>query len=94
VVSVDSAGVQSDGSASSLVQRLGAPLNRWDIWARFDSQSSCEKEKEHLWLEAPVRLKFAREHPDQDTNGNIVAVSEAWQRANCIASNDPRLKSN
>ena len=73
---------------------LRAPLNRWDIWAKFDSQSSCEKEKEHLWLEAPVRLKFASEHPDQDADGNMVAVSEAWQRANCIVSNDPRLKSN
>jgi len=73
---------------------LSAPLNRWDIWAKFDSQSSCEKEKEQLWLEAPVCLKFASEHPDQDADGNIVAVSEAWQRANCLASNDPRLKSN
>jgi len=72
---------------------LSAPLNKWDIWARFDSQTSCEKEKQHLRIEAPVRLKFAREHPDQDANGNIVAVSEAWQRADCIASDDPRLKS-
>ena len=45
---------------------LSAPLNKWDIWARFDSQTSCEKEKQHLRIEAPVRLKFAREHPDQD----------------------------
>jgi hypothetical protein len=72
---------------------LSAPLNKWDIWARFESQTSCEKEKQHLRNEAPVRLKFAREHPDQDANGNIVAVSEAWQRADCIASDDPRLKS-
>jgi len=41
-----------------------------------------------------VRLKFAHEHPDpdQDQNGNIVAVAEAWQRAECIATDDPRLK--
>ena len=44
-------------------------------------------------MEAPPRLRFAREHSQQDTNGNIVAVSEAWQYADCIASNDPRLKS-
>jgi phosphoribosylpyrophosphate synthetase len=28
----------------------------------------------------------------QDQNGNIVAVAAAWQRAECIASDDPRLK--
>jgi hypothetical protein len=73
---------------------ISAPLNKWDIRARFDSKTSCEKEKEHLTFEAPVRLEFAREHPDQDANGNIVAVSEAWQHADCIASDDPRLQSN
>jgi hypothetical protein len=72
---------------------ISAPLNKRDIWARFDSQTSWEKEKQHLRIEAPLRLKFAREHPDQDVNGNIVAVSEAWQHAECIASDDPRLKS-
>jgi hypothetical protein len=70
---------------------LSAPLDRWDIWAKFDSEVSCKKEKEHLRTEAPARLKFAHEHPDEDPNGNIVAVSEAWQLAECIASNDPRL---
>jgi len=38
-----------------------------------------------------LRLQFAHEHPDQDQNGNIVAVAEAWQRAECFASDDPRL---
>jgi len=71
---------------------LSAPLNKWDIWAKFDSQISCEKEKEHLRNEAPIRLKFAREYPDQDVNGNIVAVSEAWQYADCIESDDLHLK--
>jgi hypothetical protein len=71
---------------------LRAPLNKWDIWSRFDSPTSCEKEKEHLRTEAPVRLKFAGEHPDQDPNGNIAAVSEAWQLADCIATDDLRLK--
>jgi hypothetical protein len=73
---------------------LSAPPNKWDIWAKFDSESECEKEKEHLRTEAPIRLKFAREHPDQDPNGNIVAVSEAWQLAECVAADDPRLKGN
>jgi hypothetical protein len=81
------------GEHSRSFNDLTAPLNKWDIWARFDSQISCEKEKENLRIEAPVRLKFAREHPDKDTNGNIVAVSEAWQYADCVASDDPRLKS-
>ena len=74
---------------------LSAPLNRWDIWGNaFDSEVSCRKEKERLRAEAPRRLRFAHEHPDQDPNGNIVAVSEAWQLAECIASDDPRLKRN
>ncbi len=71
---------------------LSAPLNKWDIWAKFDSRDSCEKDKEHLRTEAPRRLEFAREHPDQGLNGNIVAVSEAWQLAECVATDDPRLK--
>ncbi len=72
---------------------LAAPLNRWDIWGRpFDSAASCTKEKERLRTEAPRRLKFAHEHPDQDPNGNIVAVAEAWQFAECVATDDPRLK--
>ena len=70
---------------------LSAPLNRWDLWASFDRKTSCENEKEHLRHEAPLRLKFAHEHPDQDRNGNIVAVSEAWQKAECIATDDPRV---
>jgi hypothetical protein len=71
---------------------LNAPLNKWDIWVSFESYASCEKEKEHLRKEAPLRLKFAHERSDQDPNGNIVAVAEAWQMAECIATDDPRLK--
>ena len=70
---------------------LAAPLNRWDVWLKFDSDSKCEKEKQRLRTEAPLRLRFAREHPDQDPSGNLVAVSEAWQLAECIASSDSRL---
>jgi hypothetical protein len=72
---------------------LTAPLNRWDIWGRqFNSEESCSKEKQLLRTEAPRRLEFAREHPDQDPNGNLVAVAQAWQLAECVASDDPRLK--
>jgi len=71
---------------------LNASLNKWDIQGSFDSETSCVKEKERIRIEAPLRLKFAHEHPDQDRNGNIVAVAEAWQRSECVASDDPRLK--
>ena len=71
---------------------LSAPLNKWDIWAKFGSKADCDREKKHLHSEAPIRLKWARENPDQDPDGNIVAVSEAWQHADCVASDDPRLK--
>jgi hypothetical protein len=72
---------------------LTAPLNRWDILGRpFNSEESCSKEKQRLRSEAPKRLEFAREHPDQDPNSNIVAVAQAWQLAECIATDDPRLK--
>jgi hypothetical protein len=73
---------------------LNAPLSRWDIPASSESNANCEKEKERIRNEAPLRLKFAHEHPEQDQNGNIVTVAEAWQRAECIASDDPRLKGN
>jgi hypothetical protein len=46
---------------------LSAPLNRWDIWASFGSEISCRKGKQHLRTEAPIRLKFDREHPDLDS---------------------------
>jgi len=71
---------------------LNAPLNRWDIQASFDSETSCVKEKERIRNEAPLRIRFAHEHPDQDQNGNIEAVAEAWQRSECVASDDSRLK--
>jgi hypothetical protein len=72
---------------------LTAPLNRWDILGRhFNSEESCSKEKQRLRSEAPKRLEFAREHPDQDPNSNIVAVAQAWQLAECVATDDPRLK--
>ena len=70
---------------------LSAPLNRWDLWPSFDLKTSCENEKEQLRTEAPLRLNFAHEHPDQGRNGNMVAVSEAWQMAECIATDDPRV---
>src|ERR1035437_5723519 len=71
---------------------LTASLNRWDIQASFESETSCVKEKDRIRNEAPLRLKFAHEHPDQNQNGNIVAVAEAWQRAEWVATDDPRLK--
>jgi len=73
---------------------LNAPLSRWDIPASSESNANCEKEKERIRNEAPLRLKFAHEHPDQDQNGNIAAVAEAWQRAECVATDDPRLNRN
>jgi|SRR5215469_10201397 len=71
---------------------LHAPMNKWDILGKFDSQASCEKEKENVKAEAPARIRFGREHPDQDPNGNVLAVAEAWQLADCVAADDPRLK--
>jgi hypothetical protein len=73
---------------------LNAPINRWDIQGSFNSDASCEKEKARIRKEAPLRLNFAHEHPEQDQNGNIAAVAEAWQRSECVASDDPRLKHN
>jgi hypothetical protein len=80
------------GSHPRAFNDLNAPINKWDIQGRFDSEASCQKEKESIRNEAPLRLKFAHEHPDQGGNGNIVAVAEAWQRSECISSDDPRLK--
>jgi hypothetical protein len=56
---------------------LNASFNTWDIWASFESNTSCEKEKERIQNEAPLRLKFGHEHPDQDRNGNIVTVARS-----------------
>jgi hypothetical protein len=73
---------------------LNAPMNRWDIWASFESQAACEKEKERIRNEAPLRIRFAHERPDQDLNGNILAVAQAWQLAECVATGDLRLRRN
>jgi hypothetical protein len=55
---------------------LTAALNRWDILGRpFNSEESCSKEKQRLRSEAPRRLEFVREHPDQDPKGNLLAVA-------------------
>lgn len=71
---------------------LGAPLNRWDIWTSFESETACNQAKERVRAEAPARLGFAREHPEQDPNGNIKAVAQAAQLAQCVAADDPRLR--
>jgi len=71
---------------------LSAPMNRWDIWASFESQTACEKENARIRDEAPLRIKFAHERPDQDRNGNIVAVAQAWQLAECVATDDSASK--
>jgi hypothetical protein len=38
-----------------------------------------------------LRIKFAHEHPDQDLNGNIIAVAQAWQLTEYVATDDLRL---
>ena len=68
------------GSHPRAFNDLNAALNKWDIQGSFDSETSCVKEKKRIRNEAPLRINFAHEHPDQDPNGNIVAVAEAWQR--------------
>jgi hypothetical protein len=73
---------------------LSAPMNRWDIWASFESQAACEKEKTRIRNEAPLRSEFAHKHPDQVPNGNIVTVAQAWQLAEVVATDDLRLNKN
>jgi hypothetical protein len=74
---------------------LNASLDKWDKSGRgLNRRQAARKRRNAIRNEAPLRLKFAHEQPDQDRNGNIVAVAEAWQRAECIASDDPRLKPN
>lgn len=88
------AGIQPDGTASSFIQRPQCASEQVGYLGEVRFGKRVREREGHLRTEAPIRLKFAREHPDQDSNGNIVAVSEAWQLAECVATDDPRLKGN
>lgn len=57
---------------------LSAPLNKWDIWARFDSRSSCEQEKEHLLFEALVRLSATRKRASWGALAVLTAADLQW----------------
>jgi len=79
------------GSHPRAFNDLNAPMDKWDIQKTFDTQADCVKQKDLLLAEAPRRIAFANQHPDQDPNGNILAVAQAWQLAQCVAADDPRL---
>jgi hypothetical protein len=71
---------------------LNAPLNKWYIVNKYYTQPSCERDKERMRADGATRIRFGREHPDLDPKGDTLVLGEAWQLANCVNSNDPRLK--
>ncbi len=59
-----------------------APLGQWTIRASYDSARKCEKARNKL------KAEMSKPH------GHLGTVSSYLTMATCVASDDPRLKSN
>ena len=69
-----------------------APISAWTINGSYDSAAECEKKKEKLHVTGAQQLQFAREHFQDDKDGEFLALGDANNRSVCIATDDPRLK--
>jgi hypothetical protein len=77
-----------------------APLGRWSVLERFDAAEDCEQELAHIvanvhdrrWL-AEKEKEFKRSSPGAPLRletGEL--VRKAFEAAQCIRTNDPRLE--
>lgn len=62
---------------------LNAPLSQWKIWERYESSSDAKCKYDLQGLREVLKLNLKIESPGK----------EAFLAAQCIASDDPRLKS-
>jgi hypothetical protein len=66
---------------------LGAPLSTWHVWRRFDSVQECEK------MRKTVRgAGEPAESSEQYRSPESVEPKLGLRAAQCIATDDPRLK--
>jgi hypothetical protein len=63
---------------------LKAPISQWEINASYDTAEQCS-------LEQGVYFNTGMKQRKQKL-GNLRAANEAMLRAQCIATDDPRLK--
>jgi len=78
-----------------------APLAQWENWSSFDSAAECESAAKRDERTSIAELKNPalrertrkREHPHIDPATNVVLDDQALDEQ-CIATDDPRLKSN
>lgn len=70
-----------------------APLKEWKLQAAYDSAQACQAAKAEASAEASTNLRERRED-DRPTNviHDAIADVAAQNHAQCIATNDPRLK--
>jgi hypothetical protein len=61
---------------------LGAPISRWAQVASFDAAHDCEMARR-------MRIEASE---NSETNGGDRVVPAVGRYAQCIATNDPRLK--
>jgi hypothetical protein len=59
-----------------------APLHEWTIRTSYDTARKCEKARDKL------KAEMSKPH------GHLGTVSSYLATATCVASDDPRLKSN
>lgn len=72
--------------------RPNAPLSEWTIWKTFDSAKDCEHQKAEEYREGSNALKRLQ-FPRNDAQNNFYAeMKVAKMFAECIATDDPRLK--
>jgi hypothetical protein len=65
---------------------IAAPVSKWVVNTPFDSASECDKAQANLVLRAKRDL--------QKSVSTDSAVAVSFTQAQCIASDDPRLKPN
>jgi hypothetical protein len=67
------------------------PLSRWNQVAVYDTAAKCFAARERQRADALEEYRHAPHSPPFSRSIHRLAV-DAWERALCIASNDPRLK--
>jgi hypothetical protein len=81
-------------SAGQLTVEVAAPFHRWEHVDSYDSAAECRAEMFARKRIASERAAEVGRSPDARTQvaDGVRAIFIAWERARCIASDDPRLK--
>jgi len=69
------------------------PLSKWTVFQSFDSADDCGTTLAHMLLATKKALKKIRDN-DLDTADSSGRLAFLFTQAECIATDDPRLRGN